>query len=68
MSGGKLFCGTKATRKNALCDRRSSPEPSTGEVKVVRVALRWCPASLVYVRWPRALRGGGGCKLERRGR
>jgi hypothetical protein len=67
MSGGKLFCGTKATRKNALCDRRSSPEPSTGEVKVVRVALRWCPASLVCALAASAV-GGGGCKLERRGR
>jgi hypothetical protein len=34
MSGGKLFCGTKATRKNAFCDHRSSPEPSTGEEKL----------------------------------
>jgi len=31
MPGGKLFCGAKATRRNARCDRRRSPPASRGE-------------------------------------
>ena len=28
MPGGKLFCGSKATRRNARCDRRGPPAAS----------------------------------------